>query len=245
MKWLLVVVAAGCGQVEAVTDASVPGDTTVAAPSFTVTIDPVTTELLASAPVAVTVTSHDGFAGSVALTGAITTPSGDPVPAWTLVLDGSVQVDGTATATGVITTASVAPASLANTLTVTATSGADIVTATTTVTAANQVTFPVHVDNNACVYPANGGNLGDPVHIRVGTKVRFLNTGTVTFVIHSDGGADGIEHQGQGSAIGDPNTPAGAAYEQTLTGTALPKFDWYCHDLNSLGASNPEIGADP
>ena len=230
-----------CGTVSSdhpTVDAST-SDAPPAVPSIAVSIDPVMTELAATVPVTITITSRDGFSGTVAVAGQLTTPTGDALTAWTLALDPSVDVPagGSGVVHGTIATKSTAPPTLANTLTVTATSSAATQMATASVTALNQVTLPIQINaSNTCVYPPPLG-INDPVHIRVGTKVRWLNTGTLPVVIHSNGAADGIAHQ-----TGD--TQPGATYEQTLTGTATPVFTWYCHNGNDLGNGDPAIAAD-
>ncbi|MFT3700113.1 MAG: hypothetical protein QM831_43610 [Kofleriaceae bacterium] len=230
-------------------DASAPEiDAPPASPSVAVSVDPVMTELGTTAPVTVTLTSQNGFAGPVTVAGALTTPNGDAITDWTVSFDNSaiVPAGGSFTVNGILTTKSTSLATMANTLTVTATSAAPTQTATATVTAANQITLPISVDttNNTCVYPTPLG-IADPVHVRVGTKIRWFNTGTVAVIIHSNGVADGIAHQGQGTAGNDPNTQPGETFEQTLTGNGLQVFTWYCHNLNDLGNGDPAIAADP
>jgi plastocyanin len=97
---------------------------------------------------------------------------------------------------------------------------------TSTVTAANQVTFVVTENNSGqCVYPTPA-----VTNVHVGTKIIWLNMSNDInpMVIHNGGpnngpGVQGINHEGAGHAIG-------ATYEQTPTGTGTD--EWYCHAKN-------------
>jgi hypothetical protein len=116
-------------------------------------------------------------------------------------------------------------------------------TAQAPVTAKNQVTFSVQVDNatGKCVYTQADGTQAAAVKISQGTLVRFFNTGTANLVIHSGGI---ISHQGQGpNGLADPVTEPGTAYEQMPTATGAAT--WYCHDpATDIGAMDPRFSVN-
>lgn len=218
-----------------------------------VTLDKPTlmTELKTANPITVTVKGSGGFSGEVTLTATMTDASGAALPGWTVDLSApsvTLTADGTATA---VATVKVPPlsAGLVGTVKVTGASSTTLGTnvAASMVTALKQVTFAIKVDSTGkCVYPADGGNASKPVTVAVGTKIRFFNTGTANFEIHSNNKAL-IAHQGQppgapGAPDGtaDPVTEANTAFEQTPTITG--NTSWYCHAPgDDLGANNPKI----
>jgi hypothetical protein len=209
----------------------------------------VSTELKTANPIAITVTGAGGFSGSVGLTAAIVDANQNPIPDWTVDLSMpsvTLAQNGTATATATVHVPSLT-AALAGTLKVTTTSTATlgIHAASSTLTAANQVTFAVKFDaaTNKCVYPADGGNATTPVKVAQATKIRFFNTGTQNIVIHvSENNGVPITHQGQTpNGMADPTTEPNTAYEQTPIGTGVAP--WYCHAPDGVnpGATGPRI----
>jgi hypothetical protein len=218
-------------------------------PKVDVTIDQqaISTELYTSNPVTVTVTGSGGFSGAVALSGSIVDGSGTAIPGWTVDFSApSVTLAKNGTQTSVAALKIPATnAGLSGTLKITgassATTGSNAASAT--VTATNQVTFSVKVDNatGKCVYTAVSGTVANPVKLSQGTKVRFFNTGTANLVIHSGGV---ISHQGQApNGLADPVTEPNTAYEQMPTGAGVAT--WYCHDpATDIGANDPRISVN-
>jgi len=205
----------------------------------------VNTELKTANPIVVTVQGSGGFSGAVNLAATVVDANGATIPGWTVALSSpsvTLSADGMATSMATVTIPPMSTA-LTGTLKVTSTSSATLGTAaaTSALTATNQLTFTVKVDpaTGKCVYPADAGNLANPVTIALGTKVRFFNNGTANLEVHSSNNPV-ISHQGQ-----DPNgkadlvTEANTAYEQTAA--AKGNVTWYCHAPPSdLGAA-----ADP
>ncbi|HEX2687048.1 MAG TPA: hypothetical protein VHN14_10540 [Kofleriaceae bacterium] len=171
---------------------------------------------------------------------------GAALPGWKVDLSTpsvTLAADGTATAVATVTVPPLS-AGLMGMVKVTGTSSATLgtQTATSTVTALNQLTFAVKVDaaTGKCVYPADAGNAANPVTIAVGTKVRFSNTGAANLEIHSSNNPV-ISHQGQDpNGKTDPVTEPNTAYEQTpeIKGNVT----WYCHaPATDIGAMDPKI----
>ncbi len=191
-----------------------------------------TTELAASARLAITVRGADGFTGSVQLAAAVAAPGGQALDGWTVALEATTLELGaseTRTIGATVTTPS-ENRGLVGTVTVTATSSAGTAVVTSTVTATNQLTVSIGDNSGQCAYPAAA-----PIRVTVGTKLRFLNTfaaGAIT--IHSNGGVQGIAHES------DPGHGPGTAYEREATAPGM--FDWYCHAPGpNLGAANPKF----
>jgi|ERR1044071_6204997 hypothetical protein len=215
-------------------------------PKVDVTVDKpsISTELYTSNPVTVTVKGSGGFSGAVALSGSVVDANGTAIPGWTVEFSApSVTLAANGTQTSVATLKIPgANTGLSGMLKITgassATTGSNVASAP--VTAMNQVTFSVKVDNatGKCAYTTESGTVANPVKISQGTKVRFFNTGTANLVIHSGGV---ISHQGQApNGTADPVTEPGTAYEQMPTGTGAAT--WYCHDpATDLGATDPRF----
>lgn len=212
-----------------------------------VTFDKITldTELKTANPINVTVKGSEGFSGPVNLSASIVDGTGAVVPGWAVTLSApsvTLTADGTATAVAMVTIPAMSTG-LTGMLKVTSTSAAKSGTtaATSAITAAKTVTFNIKVDaTGKCVYPVDGGNTAAPVTVAVGTKIRFFNSGTANFEIHSFN-KPLIAHQGQDpGGTADPVTEANTAFEQTPSITGVTS--WYCHapgpDLNT---SNPRI----
>jgi hypothetical protein len=215
-------------------------------PRVDITVDKTTmaTELKTQNPITVTVTGSGGFSGDVSLAASAVDANEAPLTAWEVDLSTptvTLGVNGTVTVAAMLKIPAKAT-SLSGSVKVTATSAAAVGThaASTAVTALNQVTFSLKVDPDTmlCGYPADAGPANPPA-LSLGTKVRFFNTGTVNFEIHSGGI---ISHQGQKpNGEADPVTEPNTAYEQvpTDTGTAV----WYCHAPpgNDLKSMNPKF----
>jgi hypothetical protein len=218
-------------------------------PKVDVTIDKqaISTELYTNNPITVTVTGSGGFSGAVALSGTVVDANDTAIPGWTVEFSApSVTLAANGTQTSVATLKIPGTnTGLGGTLKITgassATTGSNVASAT--VTAMNQVTFSVKVDNGTgkCAYTAESGTATKPVKISQGTKVRFFNTGTTNLVIHSGGV---ISHQGQApNGLDDKVTEPNTAYEQMPTGTGAAT--WYCHDpATDIGANDPRFSVN-
>lgn len=210
-------------------------------PRVTVTVDKPTlsTELMTTNKLTLTVTGSGGFAGDVTLAASVLNGSNAPLTAWTIALDKptvTLTENGTATAVATLTI----PAEnkgLAGSVKIDATSSTDPATATSAVTAANQVTFSVGQIGAQCAYSTTTAT-----NVTFGTKIRFFNdTQDLTTIIHvngvnAQGGATGqgatdtfgIPHEN----VGGPGNVMNGAYEGVLTQTnpvASVGISWYCH----------------
>jgi hypothetical protein len=198
-----------------------------AVPRVDVSIDKptVTTELMTTNMLTVTVTSANGFAGAVSLTASVVDAQGQPLAAWPVTLSAaSLTVAANASAQSVATL--MIPSEnrgLAGTVKIEATSSAGTQSVTSAVTALNQITFGVTLNNGQCEYPTAG-----TTNVTYGTKVRFLNEADTNITIHvDDGGPYGVPHQP------DPGSPPDMAYEKVVTEPTqtptIQQFSWYCH----------------
>jgi len=202
-------------------------------PRLDVSVDKptVATELNTTHMVTVTLTGSDGFGGAVTLVPSIVDAADLPLAAWTIVLDNAnlnVPVDGTATAIATITIPSENKGLVGTAKFVaTSTAGTGTFTASSAITALNQVTIGVTLSGGQCVYPADG-----TINVTLGSKLRFLNNATENITIHMQGFPQGnplpqgLDHQP------DPGSTPATAYEQTLDvgGTLGRMAQWYCHD---------------
>jgi len=208
----------------------------VATPKLDITVDKptISTELMTTNKINVTLTSSGGFSGMVDLTGTAVDSTSAALTGWTVTFDNasvSVPANGTATAVATLTVPST-NSGLTGTVNIQAASSLGMVSATSAITVANQLTFTLTYDQNVgCVYPVPDGTV---TMVSVGTKVRWLSmaaTATEVIAIHSGGSAEGICHEAQ-PCNGDPATPNTLApndvYEQTAK-TAGGPFSWYCH----------------
>ena len=196
-------------------------------PRLDVTIDKptITTELMTTNMLTVTLTSANGFTGSVSLTASVVDAQGQPLAAWPVTLSAaSLSVAANASASSVATlTIPSENRGLAGTVKIEATSSAGTQSVTSAVTALNQLTFGVTLNNGQCEYPSAGNT-----NVTYGTKVRFLNKANTNITIHvDDGGPYGVPHQP------DPGSAPDTAYEKVVTEpTQTPtvqQFSWYCH----------------
>jgi plastocyanin len=207
----------------------------VAQPRLDVTLDrsAITTELATSNAIVVTLTGSGGFGGTATLSASLRDPAGNPLPGWTIALDAAtilVPQNGTATATATVTIPS-ENRGLVGTARIAVTSSAQTGTsaAQATLTALNQITFPIGITGGLCVYPSPS-----TVTVKIGTKLRWLNlpTNTSDLTIHVNSNPYGVFHQ--------PTFPAsapGQTYEQTVSGTPSTSILWYCHSPG-LSANN-------
>lgn len=191
-------------------------------PAINLTIDKpaIPTELMTTHMITATVTGSGGFSGAVNLTATVVdTATNAPIPGWTVALDNAtlnLAANGTATAIAVLTIPS-ENKGLNATVKIDANSSAGAKQATSTVTATNQITFPITL-NTGCVYPTPG-----TTNVTIGTKVRWMNKATSNITIHVDANQNGIAHQP------DPGSAPNTAYERTVTGNPGAAFSWYCH----------------
>jgi len=219
------------------------GDDTGGTPTLQVSIDKTSmaTELHTANMATITLTSTGGFTGNVTLTPSVLDASNAPMTAWTAAVDTasvSVPANGTATAHVTLNIPSDATV-LSGKLHLDVTGGPAALTADSTVTAQQVVTFVVKNDGNGkCLYPDDARTVANAVKVKVGTKVHFLNNFGAAIIIHSNGGAEGIDHEGQGNAANIPNTADNDFYERTAT-TAGNAFSWYCHNNNDDNANDP------
>lgn len=212
-----------------------------------VSVDKLTldTELKTANPITVTVKGSGGFSGAVTLNASVVDAAGATMPGWTVNLSApsvTLTADGTATSTATVTVPPMT-AGLTGMLKVTSTSAATLGTtaASSSITAAKTITFNIKVDaTGKCVYPADAGTVANPVTVALGTKIRFFNSGTENFEIHSNN-KPLIAHQGQTpGGTDDPVTEANTAFEQTPTITG--NTSWYCHAPGpDLGMNDPKI----
>jgi hypothetical protein len=223
------------------------GNTGTPKVDVTISTPTISTELYTSNPITVTVTGSGGFSGAVALSGKVVDTAGTDIAGWTVDFSAAsvtLAKDGTQTSVATLKIPST-NTGLSGTLKITgassATTGSNVASAP--VTAMNQVTFSVKVDNatGKCVYTVESGTVANPVKLSLGTKVRFFNTGTANLVIHSGGV---ISHQGQApNGLADPVTEPNTAYEQMPTGTGVAT--WYCHaPATDLGTNDPRISVN-
>jgi hypothetical protein len=199
-------------------------------PTFTVALDKasVATELMTSNPLTVTLTSALGFTGDVALAAQVVDSTGTAIPGWSVSFDKAtvtVPANGTATAVATLMIPSDS-AMLAGTVKITANNTTvGMQAAQAPITATNQVTFPMTLNNNACVLPFN-----TTANVKVGTKIRWLNMdATSRITIHMETPIrDGLVHQP------DPGSAPGQAYVLTAAVNSNGTVDgkpmaWYCH----------------
>jgi hypothetical protein len=192
-------------------------------PAINLTIDKpaIPTELMTTHMITATVTGSGGFSGAVTLTATVVdTATNAPIPGWTVALDNAtlnLAANGTATAVAVLTVPS-ENRGLNATVKFDANSSAGAKQVASTVTATNQITIPVTLNNGQCVYPAAG-----TINVIANTKVRWRNAATANITIHVNGNQNGVAHQP------DPGSAPNTVYEQTITGNPGNAFSWYCH----------------
>ena len=185
----------------------------------------ISTELATSSTIIVAMTGSGGFGGTVTLSAGISDPYGNPLPGWAIALDRTIVAvppNGTAIAVATVAIPSenhglVGTARFA----VTSSAATGTFAATASVTALNQITFPIAIANGLCIYPAPS-----TLNVTIGTKLRWLNnpTNTSNLSIHTDANTNGIYHQAT-----DPGSAPGQIYETTVTGTPSTSVRWYCH----------------
>lgn len=173
----------------------------------------VTTELGTTTLLTVALASSGGFSGPVNLTAVV------PETGWTVAIQPATVTLGENAVQEAVVTLTIPSENkgLSGTIQVSATAtGVTIPPVTSSVTAENQLTIPLTLNNGQCVYPAAG-----TTNVTVGTKIRWLNKATSNVAIHINGGLNGLSHgPNNGHA---PET----AYEQTVNGTG--QTTWYCH----------------
>jgi cysteine-rich repeat protein len=213
-------------------------------PRVNVSVDKsaINTELNTSNKLMVTVTGSGGFSGDVTLAGSVVDGSSNPLTAWQVTFDTatvSLPMNGTATAVATVLVPS-ENKGLVGTVKIDATSSAPAANVTSSVTAVDQITFEIKDDtvNGGCAYPTP---TNVETRVTFGTKIRFLNSTTVTTMIHVNGVAAGgagtgtdatntfnVPHENVGGAGHAPGT----VYEGTLTKNATTTsvgLGWYCH----------------
>lgn len=191
--------------------------------------------------VTLTVTSEDGFTGPVNVTGSIVDAGGVVQTGWIVAVNPPTVTLAAGESMPVVATIGIPSDStlLTGKLKLDLSSTAGTSSVTSDVTALQQITFNVNIQNNLCTYPVTN----TPISIKVGTVVRFMNISTTNLVIHSNGNTqNGIPHQGPGAGQSpdDPVTEPNTAYTRTALTTA--NFDWYCHQpATDLGGDNPRL----
>lgn len=212
-------------------------------PTFTVALDKtsVATELMTANPLTVTLTSALGFTGDVALAAQVVDSTGAAIPGWSVTFDKAtvtVPANGNVSAVATVMVPSDSTM-LAGTVKITANNTTvGMQAAQAPVTATNQVTFPMKLNNNACVLPLN-----TTANVKVGTKIRWLNMETASRItIHMETTLrDGLIHQP------DPGSAPGQAYVLTAAVNSNGTVDgkpmaWYCHAPGGQSSPNdPKI----
>lgn len=181
----------------------------------------IATELGTTTDIQLTLAASDGFDGLVGLSGSLLDNSGEPMTGWALSVEPATFAisDGeSASATATLTIPiqnrglSAVARFIANSAAGHGTRSVDV-----PITALNQYTIDLAVSaQGQCVYPPAG-----TVTLTQGTTLRWLNVGTESWSIHTNG-SFGCPHQPQSSV-----TLAGETYDcpQLLTGSG----SWYCH----------------
>jgi cysteine-rich repeat protein len=193
-----------------------------AAPRLDVVLDKqlIDTELMTTHMITVTLGAAGGFSGAVNLTASVVDSANNPIPGWTVTLDSAtvnIPVDGGGQAIATLTVPSTNKG-LSGTVKIDATSSLGTAQVTSMVTAANQITIPMTLNNGQCVYPAAG-----TINITVGSKLRFVNKAASNVTIHMGPEINGLQHQP------NPGSAPNGVYEQTITGTPAGTIGWYCH----------------
>jgi hypothetical protein len=187
----------------------------------------ITTELGTSNAITVTLTGSGGFGGTATLSASLLDASGTTPAGWAIALDATtvtVPLNGTATTIARVTIPSENHGFTATArISVASSAATGTFTGSTSVTALNQITFPIGITGGLCVYPAPSPGT---VNVSIGTKLRWLNklTNTVYLSIHVASNPYGVLHQ-----YPSPGLAPGAVYEQTLGGAPGASFNWYCH----------------
>ena len=154
------------------------------------------------------------------LSGSVVDAASVAIPGWTVAFDNAtvnIAANGTGTAIATVTIPS-ENKGLSGTVKISANSSAGVKEATSAVTVANQITFPITLNGGACVYPPAA-----TINVTVGTKVRWLNKATSNVTIHIGPNANGLSHQA------DPGSAPNTAYEQTVSGNPGANISWYRH----------------
>jgi len=210
-------------------------DDTGGTPSLNVALDKTSfsTELNSQNVATVTLTGAGGFSGAVSLTASVVDDAGATLSDWTVALDTAsvtLGVNGTATAKATVKIPAITT-NMAGKLSIAATAaGVTVAPVTSTLSAANQVTFVMTSDAaGKCVYPSDrDATVSAATTVKSGTVVRFLNaTDDANFKIriHSSdnaGTASGIAHE-------QVDTSQNDMYVQTASATAQTTIGWYCH----------------
>jgi hypothetical protein len=165
------------------------------------------------------------FTGTANLTASVVDGTGAPLTGWTVALSTTAVNMGGNTAIPVVATLTI-PAQnagfLAANVKIDATSSLGTTSATSAITALNQVSVEVKEDaqRGDCILPGP-----TPVTIKLGTKLRIVNKfATDTIIIHSDVGSVFPHEDNNGTK---PNEAY--EYTPTITTQANQPATWYCH----------------
>jgi cysteine-rich repeat protein len=205
-------------------------------PKVNIAIDKPTvmTELNKNTMITVTLTGEGGFDETVNLTATVVDGTGTTIPGWTVMFNNAsvaVPNNGSATAVATVHVPSDSAALSANVKIQVMSSLGTTDAIPTAFTVLNQITYEMtNGGNGKCVLPT-GVNLANPVNVKVGTKVRFVNkfapgiTTNNLITIHVVGANDkGVPHEP------DPGHAIDAAYEKEITAVGTnPIFQWWCH----------------
>ncbi|HEY4178911.1 MAG TPA: hypothetical protein VGM90_18820 [Kofleriaceae bacterium] len=166
------------------------------------------------------------FTGPATLTATVVDGTGAALTGWTVALSTtSVNMTGN-TAIPVVATLTIPSQNagfLAASVKVDVTSSLGTTTATSAITALNQVSVEVkeNAANGDCVLPGP-----TTINVKLGTKIRIVNKFTTDkIVIHSDNSTI-IPHEGQ---AGSPTNDTGPDMAYEYTPTVAGKVTWYCH----------------
>ncbi|APR85675.1 Hypothetical protein A7982_11024 [Minicystis rosea] len=197
----------------------------------------VSTELGTTTEIALTLSASQGFSGLVGLAGSLLDGNGNPMTGWSLdVVPATIQIpaDGVALAKATLTIPT-QNRGLSATARFIASSAAGFGTHSVDVpiSALNQYTIDLAVSPaGQCMYPPAGTLL-----LTQGTKLRWLNTGTQGWLIHTNGFGGTCPHQ--------PDSDlklGGESYECLLT--AITSGSWYCHTPgSSMSGLNVQVVA--
>jgi hypothetical protein len=214
-------------------DGNGSGDGTQTTPRIQGSVDKtaVSTELGKTETVTVTVTSMDGFAGSVNVTPSLLNGT-TPVTAagWTVTAN-PTSVNLTAGGTATVQLSVKIPtdaAALTPTLKVDLAGGAATAAVDSAFTIAKILTLDIEAGTGTGAPHTKLPAPNAPIRIRTGTQLIFHNSDTIQHVIHGDGG---IPHEN--TALGG----AGTDYKVTVSNDAT----WYCHNHEGSGVARPVL----
>jgi cysteine-rich repeat protein len=211
----------------------------------------VMTELNKNVMLTVTLTGEGGFDETVNLTAVVLDGAGATIPGWTVMFNNAsvaVPNNGSANAVATVQIPSDSAALAANVKIQVTSSLGMTESSPTAFTVLNQVTFDVPNNGAQCVLPA-GLNQANPVKVKVGTKLRFVNkfapgvTNNNLITIHMTGTLDGMAQLHEP----DPGHAIDTAFERTILPATSTTIQWWCHApaLDPGGPNRPTFTVVP